>query len=113
MNQTNKLKEQYPEIAKKTVEEIVLSGTFTVELSEVLAEIKKQYSVFPDRKRTSYDAAKDAGVLDNRQIFKQEFIKCLDKESKLNANIRKVIMAIGIEAYNRTLKIMFKKYEET
>ena len=114
IDQLNKKKEQieqdaedirtkYPEIAKMTVAEVVATNLFTVGLRQAITNYRVlDYYAFRSLKRNN--------TLEPEN-FRKEYIACIDKESKMPYAKRIIVLAIGNDAYHRTVKQMMKNYD--
>ena len=114
IDQLNKKKEQieqdaedirtkYPEIAKMTVAEVVATNLFTVGLRQAITNYRVlDYYAFRSLKRNN--------TLEPEN-FRKEYIACIDKESKMPYAKRIIVLAIGNDAYRRTVKQMMKNYD--
>lgn len=101
------IKEQYPEIAKMTVQDIINSDGFK-------EQYEKACSVYKNNNCKgnyyAYKSLEKQGLL-QVENFKKEYIACIDKESKLPFAKRVVIYSLGNDTYARTIKKMMKDYD--
>lgn len=104
----NDIREKYPEIAKMTVAEVVATNLFVIGLRKAIENYKhravnsSQYYAFQSLKRNN--------TLEPEN-FRQEYIACMDKESKMPVAKRDIVLTIGNDAYHRTVKQMMDNYE--
>ena len=99
----NEIREKYPEIAKMTVAEVVATNLFTIGLRQAITSYRiVNYYAFQSLKRNN--------TLEPEN-FRKEYIACMDKESKMPAIKRSIVLAIGNDAYRRTVKQMMKNYD--
>lgn len=99
----NSFKEKYPEIAKMTVAEVVATNLFTIGLRKAIAfyNVTNFYA---------FQSLKKNGTLEPEN-FRKEYIACMDKESKMPYAKRIIVLAIGNDAYRRTVKQMMDNYD--
>ena len=98
-----KFKKKYPEIAKMTVAEVVATNLFTVGLRQAITSYRiVNYYAFQSLRRNN--------TLEPEN-FRKEYIACMDKESKMPYAKRIIVLAIGNDAYRRTVKQMMKNYD--
>ena len=99
----DEFKKKYPEIAKMTIAEVVATNLFTVGLRQAITSyIIVNYYAFQSLIRNN--------TLEPEN-FRKEYIACLDKESKMSYAKRIIVLAIGNDAYRRTVKQMMKNYD--
>ena len=99
----NEIREKYPEIAKMTVAEVVATNLFTVGLRQAITSYRVlNYYAFQSLKRNN--------TLEPENFIK-EYIACMDKESKMPYAKRVIVLAIGNDAYRRTVKQMMENYD--
>ena len=99
----NEIREKYPEIAKMTVAEVVATNLFTVGLRQAITSYRVlNYYAFQSLKRNN--------TLEPEN-FRKEYIACMDKESKMPYAKRVIVLAIGNDAYRRTVKQMMDNYD--
>ncbi len=102
-SEADKFKKKYPEIAKMTVAEVVATNLFTVGLRQAITSYRiLDYYAFRSLKRNN--------TLEPEN-FRKEYIACMDKESKMPYAKRIIILAIGNDAYRRTVNQMMKNYD--
>ena len=106
MEQPINIKEKYPEIAAMTVEDIVNSEEFGKQYEKAIDAYSPHI-----REYYAYRSLLKKGILDI-EAFRKEYIRCIDKESKLSFVKRVVVYSIGNDAYARTIKQMMKEYDE-
>jgi len=99
----NEIRTKYPEIAKMTVAEIVATEMFAKKLKEAITSyrIVNYYAFVSLRKNKTLEP-------DN---FRKEYIACMDKESSMPVAKRIIILAIGNDAYKRTVTQMMNDYD--
>lgn len=104
----NNLREKYPEIAKMTVAEVVATDLFAIGLRKAIAH----YSIHIKIAGIYYafQSLKQNNTLE-LENFRQEYIACIDKESKMPVAKRNIVLAIGNDAYRRTVKQMMDNYD--
>lgn len=99
----DEFKKKYPEIAKMTVAEVVATNLFTVGLRQAITSYRVlNYYAFQSLRRNN--------TLEPEN-FRKEYIACMDKESKMPYAKRVIVLAIGNDAYRRTVKQMMKNYD--
>ena len=102
-SEADEFKKKYPEIAKMTVAEVVATNLFSVGLRQAITSYKiVNYYAFQSLKRNN--------TLEPEN-FRKEYIACMDKESKMPYAKRIIVLAIGNDAYRRTVKQMMKNYD--
>ena len=102
-SEANNIREKYPEIAKMTVAEVVATNLFTIGLRKAITSYRiVDYYAFRSLKRNN--------TLEPEN-FRKEYIACMDKESKMPYAKRIIILAIGDDAYRRTVMQMMKNYD--
>lgn len=105
----NNIREKYPEIAKMTVAEVVATNLFVIGLRKAIAHysmhIKAVGSIY-----YAFQSLKQNNTL-KQENFRKEYIACLDKESKMPIAKRNIVLAIGNDAYRRTVKQMMDNYD--
>ena len=102
-SEVGEFKKKYPEIAKMTVAEVAATNLFTVGLRQAITSYKVvNYYAFQSLKRNN--------TLEPEN-FRKEYIACMDKESKMPYAKRIIVLAIGNDAYRRTVKQMMKNYD--
>ena len=100
----NDIRAKYPEIAKMTVAEVVATHEFATQLEKAIVSYRAfNFYAFQSLRREK------ALEPDN---FRKEYIACMDKESNMPAAKRATVLAIGNDAYKRTVKQMMKEYDE-
>ncbi len=99
----NDIREKYPEIAKMTVAEVVATNLFVIGLRKAITSYRVlNYYAFQSLKRSN--------TLEPEN-FRREYIACMDKESKMPVAKRSIVLAIGNDAYRRTVKQMMDNYD--
>lgn len=99
----DEFKKKYPEIAKMTVAEVVATNLFTIGLRQAITSYRVlNYYAFQSLRRNN--------TLEPEN-FRKEYIACMDKESKMPYAKRIIVLAIGNDAYRRTVKQMMKNYD--
>ena len=99
----NDIREKYPEIAKMTVAEVVATNLFAIGLRKAITSYRVvNYYAFQSLKRNN--------TLEPEN-FRKEYIACMDKESKMPVAKRNIVLAIGNDAYRRTVKQMMDNYD--
>lgn len=99
----NDIREKYPEIAKMTVAEVVATNLFVIGLRKAITSYRIfNYYAFQSLKRNNTFEPEN---------FRKEYIACMDKESKMPAAKRAIVLAIGNDAYRRTVKQMMDNYD--
>lgn len=102
-SEADEFKKKYPEIAKMTVAEVVATNLFTVGLRQAITSYRVlNYYAFQSLKRNN--------TLEPEN-FRKEYIACMDKESKMPYAKRIIVLAIGNDAYRRTVNQMMKNYD--
>lgn len=101
----NDIREKYPEIAKMTVAEVVASNLFVIGLRKAVTS----YRIF-NNSYYAFQSLKRNNTLEP-ESFRREYIACMDKESKMPVAKRNIILAIGNDAYRRTVKQMMDNYD--
>lgn len=99
----NDIREKYPEIAKMTVAEVVATNLFVIGLRKAITS----YRVF---NYYAFQSLRRNGTFEPEN-FRKEYIACMDKESKMPAAKRSIVLAIGNDAYRRTVKQMMDNYD--
>lgn len=102
----NDIREKYPEIAKMTVAEVVATNLFAIGLRKALPG----YRIFNSSQYYAFKSLKQNNTLEPEN-FRKEYIACMDKESKMPVVKRNIILAIGNDAYRRTVKQMMDNYD--
>lgn len=101
-SEADEFKKKYPEIAKMTVAEVVATNLFTVGLRQAITSYRiVNYYAFQSLRRNN--------TLEPEN-FRKEYIACMDKESKMPYAKRIIVLAIGNDAYRRTVNQMMKNY---
>ena len=87
-----------------TVAEVVATNLFTVSLRQAITSYYRivNYYAFQSLERNN--------TLEPEN-FRKEYIACMDKESKMPYAKRIIVLAIGNDAYRRTVKQMMKNYD--
>lgn len=101
----NDIREKYPEIAKMTVAEVVATNLFVIGLRKAVTSYRifnNSYYAFQSLKRNNTFEPEN---------FRREYIACMDKESKMPVAKRSIVLAIGNDAYRRTVKQMMDNYD--
>ena len=99
----NDIREKYPEIAKMTVAEVVATNLFVIGLRKAITSYRVlNYYAFQSLRRNNTFEPEN---------FRKEYIACMDKESKMPVAKRNIILAIGNDAYRRTVKQMMDNYD--
>ena len=102
-SEADEFKKKYPEIAKMTVAEVVATNLFTIGLRQAITSYRVlNYYAFQSLRRNN--------TLEPEN-FRKEYIACVDKESKMPYAKRIIVLAIGNDAYRRTVKQMMKNYD--
>ena len=102
-SEADEFKKKYPEIAKMTVAEVVATNLFTIGLRQAITSYRVlNYYAFQSLKRNN--------TLEPEN-FRKEYIACMDKESKMPYAKRIIVLAIGNDAYRRTVQQMMKNYD--
>lgn len=102
-SEADEFKKKYPEIAKMTVAEVVATNLFTVDLRQAITSYRVlNYYAFQSLRRNN--------TLEPEN-FRKEYIACMDKESKMPYAKRIIVLAIGNDAYRRTVNQMMKNYD--
>lgn len=102
-SEADEFKKKYPEIAKMTVAEVVATNLFTVGLRQAITSYRVlNYYAFQSLRQNNTLEPKN---------FRKEYIACMDKESKMPYAKRIIVLAIGNDAYRRTVKQMIKNYD--
>ena len=102
------IREKYPEIAKMTVAEVVATNLFVIGLRKAIASYSRLIKVAGVY--YAFQSLKQNNTLEPEN-FRQEYIDCMDKESKMPAIKRSIVFAIGNDAYRRTVKQMMDNYD--
>lgn len=100
----DEFRKKYPSIAKMTVADVVALNDYNKHLEHAINAFKTN--------TVSYYAFRS--LRENKTLevenFKCEYIRCLDKISKLPAIKRAIILDIGNNAYHRTVReLMWKQ----
>ena len=103
----NDIREKYPEIAKMTVAEVVATNLFVIGLRKAIANYRATVGKFY---YYAYLSLKHNNTLEPEN-FRKEYIACMDKESKMPVAKRNIVLAIGNDAYRRTVKQMMDNYD--
>lgn len=116
MDKLEEIKQKYPEIAAMTVKDVVETDEFKQSYEIALKKSWKQLHDYENKTRT-YVGRHPLRIMHHKSLlefdsFKAEFLKGLDKQSKLSANFRQVIAAIGSMAYTKAVELLMKKYDE-
>jgi uncharacterized protein YnzC (UPF0291/DUF896 family) len=101
------IREKYPEIAKMTVAEVVATNLFVIGLRKAIANYRTTVGKFY---YYAYLSLKQNNTLEPEN-FRKEYIACMDKESKMPVVKRNIVLAIGNDAYRRTVKQMMDNYD--
>ena len=97
------IKTKYPEIAKMTVAEVVNTNLFAIGLRKAINSYRiVNYYAFQSLRRNN--------TLEPEN-FRKEYIACLDKVSNMSVAKRNIVLAIGNDAYRRTVKQMMDNYD--
>ena len=104
----NDIREKYPEIAKMTVAEVVATNLFVIGLRKAIVDYSKHIKVASIY--YAFKSLKQNNTLEPEN-FRKEYIACMDKESKMHAIKRSIVLAIGNDAYRRTVKQMMDNYD--
>lgn len=101
----NDFRAKYPEIAKMTVQEVVGTELFATKLPEAVRanKVGNYYAIM---------SLKNSGAFDI-DTFRADYLACINQQSKLPAAKRIIIVAIGNDAYKRTVNQMVKDYEQS
>lgn len=102
------IREKYPEIAKMTVAEVVATNLFVIGLRKAITSYSRLIKVAGVY--YAFQSLKQNNTLEPEN-FRQEYIACMDKESKMPAIKRSIVLAIGNDAYRRTVKQMMDNYD--
>ena len=105
----NDIREKYPEIAKMTVAEVVATNLFVTGLRKAIANYNRHIKAI-DSIYYAFQSLKQNNILEPEN-FRQEYIACMDKESKMPAIKRSIVLAIGNDAYRHTVKQMMDNYD--
>lgn len=85
------------------VAEVVATNLFTVGLRQAITSYRVlNYYAFQSLRRNN--------ILEPEN-FRKEYIACMDKESKMPYAKRIIVLAIGNDAYRRTVNQMMKNYD--
>lgn len=101
----NDIREKYPEIAKMTVAEVVATNLFVIGLRKAIANYRAGTFYY-----YAFQSLKQNNTLEPEN-FRKEYIACMDKESKMPVAKRNIVLAIGDDAYRRTVKQMMDNYD--
>lgn len=101
----NDIREKYPEIAKMTVAEVVATNLFVIGLRKAIANYRAGKFYY-----YAYLSLKQNNTLEPEN-FRKEYIACMDKESRMPVAKRNIVLAIGNDAYRRTVKQMMDNYD--
>lgn len=101
----NDIREKYPEIAKMTVAEVVATNLFVIGLRKAITS----YRIL-DNSYYAFQSLRRNNTLEPEN-FRKEYIACMDKESKMPIAKRNIVLAIGNDAYRRTVKQMMDNYD--
>ena len=104
----NDIREKYPEIAKMTVAEVVATNLFVIGLRKAITDYSRHIKVAGVY--YAYLSLKRNNTLEPEN-FRQEYIACMDKESRMPVAKRNIVLAIGNDAYRRTVKQMMDNYD--
>lgn len=106
-SEADEFKKKYPEIAKMTVAEVVATNLFTIGLRQAITSYRvlNYYAYY-----YAFQSLKRNNTLEPEN-FRKEYIACKDKESKMPYAKRIIVLAIGNDAYRRTVKQMMKNYD--
>lgn len=101
----NDFRAKYPEIAKMTIQEVVETDLFATKLPEAVKANKVgNYYVLQSMKKAGTFAP---------AVFRTDYLACINQQSCLPPAKRIIIVAIGNEAYKRTVNQMIKDYEQS
>ena len=103
------IREKYPEIAKMTVAEVVATNLFVIGLRKAIANYNR-FIIKVAGTYYAFQSLKRNNTLEPEN-FRREYIACIDKESKMPAVKRNIVLAIGNDAYRRTVKQMMDNYD--
>ena len=101
----DEFKKKYPEIAKMTVAEVVATNLFVIGLRKAIVNYRATAGNY-----YAFQSLKYNNTLEPEN-FRKEYIACMDKESKLSVIKRNIVLAIGNDAYRRTVKQMMDNYD--
>lgn len=115
---SKELKEKYPELAKMTVSQVVQSKVFEDKFNKAVNSLlnarekvsKSLHDNSLNLRRTMLDRLDEHNLLDI-DYFGPEYCLCLDKESRLSAEIRAAILHFGKQVYNDAIKELIKQYD--
>lgn len=104
VSDANYFRAKYPEIAKMTVQEVVETELFATKLPEAVRanKIGNYYALLSLKNNGAFDI----------DTFRAEYLACINQQSKLPAAKRVIIVAIGNDAYKRTVHQMVNDYEQ-
>lgn len=104
-SEANDFRTKYPEIAKMTVQEVVETELFAANLPKAVNanKVGNYYAFLSLKNSNAFDI----------DTFRNEYIACMTQQSKMPAAKRIIIVAIGNDAYKRTVNQMIKDYEES
>lgn len=104
IKELDSIKEKYPEIAKMTQFDVIMSDEFTGFIDSTAYGFPRLINPYLLK-----SLAKD-GLLEPEK-FKAEYVACLDKVSNLPYAKRVAIMALGSAVYAKTIKKMMIDYD--
>lgn len=101
----NDFRAKYPEIAKMTVQEVVETDLFATKLPEAVRanKVGNYYALQSLKNSNAFEP----------ETFRTNYLACINQQSKLPAAKRIIIVAIGNDAYKRTVNQMVKDYEQS
>ena len=101
----NDFRAKYPEIAKMTVQEVVETDLFATKLPEAVRanKVGNYYALQSLKNSNAFEP----------EAFRTNYLACINQQSKLPAAKRIIIVAIGNDAYKRTVNQMVKDYEQS
>lgn len=105
----NNIREKYPEIAKMTVAEVVATNLFVIGLRKAITNYSKHIKVVGSI-YYAFQSLRRNNTLEPEN-FRKEYIACLDKVSNMPVAKRNIVLAIGNDAYRRTVKQMMDNYD--
>lgn len=110
-SEADEFKKKYPEIAKMTVAEVVATDLFAEKLKSVIANYNKRLDYYAFKSLEYAFKSLEKNKIFETENFRKEYIACIDKESNMPAVKRNIVLAIGNDAYSRTVKQMMDNYD--
>lgn len=106
----NELKEKYPELAGKSIGDIVQTDAFADALLKIVGRMRSNNTLLAPY-RLAFRSL-DAQDVFGAENFRKEYLACLDKVSKRPHNMRVVIWTIGNQAWQKAIQKLMADYDK-